>query len=77
MTRAWAVLEFYRYRRILVGAGPGNRLMWGPGQKIWPGAIDRGLEAIREGAFLSAGQQRDFLYQKAAGLLRWYRRPIG
>jgi uncharacterized protein len=71
-TITWIIprTEFYRYLEALMGAGLGNRLMWGSDQMSWPGVIDRSLDAIREAPFLSEEQKRDILYNNAARFLR-------
>jgi uncharacterized protein len=71
-TITWIIprTEFYRYLEALIGAGLGNRLMWGSDQMAWPGVIDRSLDAIREAPFLSEQQKRDILYNNAARFLR-------
>jgi len=62
--------EFYRYLRAIVEAGYGNRVMFGSDQMVWPGAIERAVEVIREAPFLSEEQKRDILYNNAARFLR-------
>lgn len=71
-TITWIIprAEFWRYLKALIDAGLGNRLMWGSDQMNWPGAIERGLEAIREAPFLTEAQKRDILYNNAARFLK-------
>lgn len=77
-TITWIIprAEFYRYLEILIGAGLGNRIMWGSDQMNWPGAIDRGLEAIHEAPFLSEEQRRDILYNNAVRFFQ-LEQPVG
>ena len=78
-TITWIIprAEFYRYLKALMDAGLGNRLMWGSDQMNWPGAIEQGLDAIREAPFLSESQKRDILYNNAARFLRLEGTPVG
>jgi uncharacterized protein len=62
--------EFYRYLRAIVEAGYGNRVMFGSDQMVWPGAIERAVEVIRDAPFLSEEQKRDIFYNNAARFLR-------
>ncbi len=61
---------FYRYLQRIVEAGFGKRVMFGSGQMVWPGAIERGIDIIKRAPFLSAEQTRDILYNNAARFLR-------
>lgn len=61
---------FYRYLRTLVEAGFGRRIMFGSDQMVWPGAIERAVDVIRDAPFLSKEQKRDILYNNAARFLR-------
>ncbi len=56
------VLEFLRH-------GMGDRLMFGSDQMIWPGTIDRTVDAVLSAEFLSDEQKRDILYNNAARFL--------
>jgi uncharacterized protein len=78
-TITWIIprAEFYRYLQALMGAGLGDRLMWGSDQMNWPGTIELALEAIQEAPFLSDEQKRDILYKNAARFLRLDGQPIG
>ncbi len=50
--------------------GFGNRVMFGSDQMVWPGVIERAIEAIESAPFLSEAQKRDILYN-AARFLRF------
>jgi predicted TIM-barrel fold metal-dependent hydrolase len=63
--------EFYRYLQRVVEAGFGKRVMFGSDQMVWPGVIDRAIEAIESAPFLSSSQKRDILYNNAARFLRF------
>ena len=62
--------ELYRYLQRLVEAGFGKRVMFGSDQMVWPGVIERSIDAIESAPFLSAAQKRDILYHNAARFLR-------
>lgn len=62
--------EFYRYLQRIVEAGFGKRVMFGSDQMVWPGIIERAIEAIEAAPFLSEAQERDILYNNAARFLR-------
>lgn len=62
--------EFYRYLQRIVEAGFGKRVMFGSDQMVWPGVIERSIEAIEEAPFLSEELKRDILYNNAARFLR-------
>jgi predicted TIM-barrel fold metal-dependent hydrolase len=62
--------EFYRYLQRLVDAGFGKRVMFGSDQMVWPGVIERAIQAIESAPFLSNTQKRDILYRNAARFLR-------
>lgn len=68
----WALprKEFYTYLKRLVEAGFGKRIMFGSDQMIWPQAIGRAIDAIRQAPFLNKEQKRDILYNNAARFLR-------
>jgi predicted TIM-barrel fold metal-dependent hydrolase len=53
-----------------VEAGFGKRVMFGSDQMVWPGVIERAIEAIESAEFLSEAQKRDILYNNAARFLR-------
>jgi predicted TIM-barrel fold metal-dependent hydrolase len=61
---------FYRYLRLMVDAGFGDRIMFGTDQGVWPDLIERCIEAIEQAPFLSSAQKRDILYNNAARFLR-------
>lgn len=61
---------FYGFLRNVVEAGYGDRIMFGSDQMVWPGVIERAIEAIEQAPFLSRGQKRDILYNNAARFLR-------
>ncbi|HKY33253.1 MAG TPA: amidohydrolase family protein [Candidatus Polarisedimenticolia bacterium] len=62
--------ELYRYLERIVVAGFGRRVMFGSDQMVWPGMIERGIQAIESAPFLSQEQKRDILYHNAARFLR-------
>jgi uncharacterized protein len=62
--------EFNRFLQHIVEAGFGKRIMFGSDQMVWPGVIDRGIEAIESAPFLTKSQKRDILYNNAARFLR-------
>src|SRR5690606_37203819 len=61
---------FYDYLKTLVDAGLGKRLMFGSDQMRGPEMIEKGIKAIEEADFLTEGQKRDILYNKAARFLQ-------
>ena len=61
---------FYRFLRGIMGAGFGNRVMFGSDQMVWPGVIEPAIAVIEEAPFLSVEQKRDILYNNAARFLR-------
>lgn len=63
--------EFYRYLQRIVEAGFGKRVMFGSDQMVWPGVIERSIQAIEAAPFLSESQKRDILYNNAASFLRF------
>jgi predicted TIM-barrel fold metal-dependent hydrolase len=62
--------ELYRYLQRIVDAGFGKRVMFGSDQMVWPGVIERAIDAIESAPFLSHSQKRDILYNNAARFLR-------
>lgn len=62
--------EFYAYLQRLIDAGFGKRIMFGSDQMVWPGAIERAIEAIETAPFLTEEQRRDILCRNAARFLR-------
>ena len=69
--------EFYRYLQPIVEAGFGKRVMFGSDQMVWPGVIERSIQAIESAPFLSETQKRDILYNNAARFLRFSDADIG
>ena len=69
--------EFYRYLQRIVEAGFGKRVMFGSDQMVWPGVIERSIQAIESAPFLSEAQKRDILYNNAARFLRFSDADIG
>ena len=63
--------EFYRYLQRIVEAGFSKRVMFGSDQMVWPGVIERSIQAIESAPFLSDAQKRDILYNNAARFLRF------
>jgi predicted TIM-barrel fold metal-dependent hydrolase len=63
--------EFYRYLQRIVEAGFSKRVMFGSDQMVWPGVIERSIQAIESAPFLSETQKRDILYNNAARFLRF------
>jgi uncharacterized protein len=62
--------EFYRYLKVIVEAGFGERVMFGSDQMVWPQAIEAAIGGIEAAPFLSGKQRRDILYNNAARFLR-------
>ena len=62
--------EFYAYVQALVRAGLGKRLMFGSDQMIWPEAIARSVEAVRNVPGLTNAQKRDIFYNNAVRFFR-------
>ena len=58
-------LEFYRYLKVLVDAGFGDRIMFGSDQVIWPQAIGAEIDIIEEAPFLTDKQKDDIFYNNA------------
>jgi predicted TIM-barrel fold metal-dependent hydrolase len=69
----WALprAEFHRYLQRIVDAGFGKRVMFGTDQMVWPGMIERAIQAIDSAPFLSDSQKRDIMYNNAARFLRF------
>jgi len=63
--------EFYRFLERIVEAGFGKRVMFGSDQMVWPGVIERSIQAIESAPFLSELQKRDILYNNATRFLRF------
>jgi hypothetical protein len=61
---------FYRHLQGIVEAGFGKRVLFGSDQIVWPGMIERSIQAIEQAPFLSEQQKRDILYDNAARFLR-------
>lgn len=62
--------EFHAWLGRIVRAGFHSRVLFGSDQMLWPGGIDRAIDAIESAEFLSAQQKRDILYNNAARFLR-------
>ena len=62
--------EFYRYLKVVVEAGFGERVLFGSDQMVWPQAIEAAIGSIEAAPFLSKKQKRDILYNNAARFLR-------
>jgi len=67
--------EFYRYLKVIVEAGFGERVMFGSDQMVWPQAIEAAIATIERAPFLSKKQKRDILYDNAARFLRLQSKP--
>lgn len=63
-------VAFYSYLKRIIDAGFGKRVMYGSDQMVWPQAIEVGIKAIEEAAFLTPAQKRDIFYNNAARFLR-------
>ena len=50
--------EFYRYFQRIVEAGFSKRVMFGSDQMVWPGVIERSIQAIESAPFFSETQKR-------------------
>jgi predicted TIM-barrel fold metal-dependent hydrolase len=61
--------EFYRYYGTLIGAGFGDRILFGSDQMGWPEAIGYSVNLIKNAPW-SDSVKRDILYNNAAKLLR-------
>ncbi|GEM_PF-1809866 len=68
----WALpeKEFHHYLSRLVGAGFGDRVLFGSDQMDSPAAIGVAIRRIRDADYLSAEQERAILYDNAARFLR-------
>lgn len=62
--------EFHRYLQVLVGAGFGERVLFGTDSMVWPGAIEPAIASVEEAEILSDVQKRAILYENAARFLR-------
>lgn len=62
--------EYYDFLETIVRAGFHKRIMFGSDQMVWPGLIEKGIEAIKDAPFLTVQQKRDILYNNAARFLR-------
>jgi predicted TIM-barrel fold metal-dependent hydrolase len=62
--------EFHRFLQRIVEAGFGKRVMFGSDQMVWPGLIERAIDAIETAPFLTEEQKRDIFYGNAARFLR-------
>lgn len=68
---AIARAEYYDYLETIVRAGFHKRIMFGSDQMVWPGVIEKGIDAINDAPFLTEQQKRDILYNNAARFLRF------
>jgi uncharacterized protein len=64
---------FHSYRKRIVRAGFGDRVMFGSDQMIWPEAIEAAIESIDTADFLSESEKRAIFYDNAARFLRLQR----
>lgn len=62
--------EFHHYLSRLVGAGFGDRIMFGSDQMECPASIAVAIERIRSADYLDRKQKRAILYDNAARFLR-------
>lgn len=62
--------EFYRYLEVLIGAGFGDRIMFGSDQVLWPDNIGRAIQILDEAPFLTEAQKRDIFYNNAVRFFR-------
>ncbi len=67
--------EFHGFLERLVGAGQGQRIMFGSDQMAWPGIIEASIEAV-ETADLTREQKRDIFYNNAARFFRFSEEDI-
>jgi len=69
---SWALprAEFHRFLQRIVDAGFGARVLFGSDQMVWPGLIERAIDAVESAGFLTERQKRDILYNNAARFLR-------
>ncbi len=68
----WAIpeAEFHHYLSRLVGAGYGDRVLFGSDQMEAYGAIEAAIERVRSAPYLTESQKRGILYDNAARFLR-------
>jgi uncharacterized protein len=69
-------VAFHAYLEKIVTAGFCKRILYGSDQMIWPGLINKSLEAIETAKFLTANQKRDILYNNAARFLKLSKEEI-
>jgi predicted TIM-barrel fold metal-dependent hydrolase len=69
---SWALppAEFHRYLRTIVGAGFGERVMFGSDHMVWPDALEFAIQSIESADYLTEAQKRDILYNHAARFFR-------
>jgi predicted TIM-barrel fold metal-dependent hydrolase len=60
----------------LVNSGFSKRIMFGSDNKVWPLAIELGIQTIDNASFLSASEKRDILLNNAARFLRLTEKQI-
>jgi len=67
---SYPVKEVNRYIERIVGAGFGDRVMFGTDQMAWPKLMAYSISLIQNADYLTPGQKRDILYNNAARFLR-------
>ena len=69
----WAIAEpeFHFYLKRIVGAGFGDRVMYGSDQMVWPDAVTLSIERIRRADYLTEAQKRDIFFNNAVRFFRW------
>ena len=69
----WAIQkdEFESYLKRIVGAGFGDRVMYGSDQMVWPDAVGLSIKRVQNASFLTEGQKRDILFNNALRFFRW------
>lgn len=67
---SYPMYEVNRYIERLVGAGFGDRVMFGTDQLIWPGLMAHSISIIQTADYLTSAQKRDILCNNAARFLR-------
>jgi predicted TIM-barrel fold metal-dependent hydrolase len=67
---SYPLKEVNRYIERLVGAGFGDRVMYGTDQLVWPKLMAYSISIIQNADYLTSAQKRDILYNNAARFLR-------
>ena len=67
---SYPVKEVNRYIERIVGAGFGDRVMFGTDQMAWPKLMAYSISLIQNADYLTQAQKRDILYNNAARFLR-------